>query len=388
MLNPFAAGVRLSRAASVAATFGLLAGSLVAGSLLAASSAHAQGAPAARPAPSQFARTWDETLAAAKKEGKLVVAGPSGKLWQDLLETFRKDYPDIKIQVTSFAGRDFWPRAVKEREVGQYLWDIRVGGAETQAFKLIESGGLAPVRDMYMSPEVADEANWYGGFNGMFLDYAKKYMPAFCAFDSPLVYTNEDFIKPGQITTFTDIVKPEWKGKIAMADPRGGSTIVSMGAIYKVFGPDFIKKLIVDQKPVVTQNTRQLVQWFAQGTYPIGMGMPTADVLRFQESGVNLKMGKVSGLDTWSAGVCGLQVLEPRPNPNATVVFVNWILSQAVQEKIMKATQLNSRRRGVPFGDPDRALDMEHIDKYMGTQTQEFEEPMASAKELIRNLMQ
>ncbi len=330
---------------------------------------------------------WDQTVAAAEKEGKLVVAGPSGKLWQSLLETFSEDYPKIKIQVTSFAGRDFWPRAVKEREVGKYLWDIRVGGAETQAYKLITEGGLASVRDMMLRPDVKDDKNWYGGVESMFLDYDKKFMPAFCAYDSPLVYYNQAVIPEGQISQFKEILDPKWRGKIALADPRGGSTIVHMGAIYKVFGPDFIKQLIVDQKPIITSNTRQLVTWFAQGQYPIALGMPNAEILRFEESGVELKLGLLSGVNTWSAGVCGMQVLEPRPNPNATTVFVNWLLSEKVQAKIMPAVQLNSRRRGIPFGDKDRALDMENLDKYMGTQTQDFEEAMANAKELIRTLL-
>ena len=115
--------------------------------------------------------------------------------------------------------------------------------------------------------------------------------------------------------------------------------------------------------------------------------MPSAEVVRFEESGVKLNLGQVSGLDTWSAGVCGLQVLEPRPNPNATVVFVNWILTQKVQAKIMAAVQLNSRHRNVPLGDPERGLDMDHLDKYMGTQTQDFEPAMAGAKDLIRGLL-
>lgn len=330
---------------------------------------------------------WDKIVAAAEKEGKLVVAGPSGKKWEGLLDTFSKDYPKIKIQVQSFAGRDFWPRAVKEREVGKYLWDIRVGGAETQVFKLMSEGGLAPVRDMMLRPDVKGEKNWYGGVDSMFLDDSKKFMPAFCAYKSPLAYYNQAVIPEGQISQFKEVLDPKWQGKIAMADPRGGSTIVSMGAIYKVLGPDFIKKLIVDQKPVITSNSRQLVSWFAQGQYPIALGMPNAELIRFEDSGVNLKMGELAGIDTWSAGVCGLQALEPRPNPNATIVFVNWILSEKVQKKIMAAVQLNSRRRGVPFGDPDRALDMEHLDQYMGTQTEEFAEAMASAKELIRSLI-
>jgi ABC-type Fe3+ transport system substrate-binding protein len=357
--------------------------------VLAFGGAAAASSPAsAQDAALDAAKVWVDTLAKAKKEGKLVVAGPAGKAWQTLLETFQKDYPDIKIQVTSFAGRDFWPRAIKEREVSQYLWDVRVGGAETQAFKMIESGGLAPVRDMFLLPEVTDESKWIGGIDASFLDYGKKYMEAFCGQESTFLYYNEDVIKPGEINTFADIVDPKWSGKITMADPRGGSTIVQMGAMYKAFGPDFIRKLIVDQKPVITSNTRQLVQWFAQGTYPIGIGMPTAELIRFESSGVDLKRHRVPGLEIWTPGTCGIQVLEPRPNPNATVVFVNWLLTQKVQARIMAGTQLNSRRNDVPLGDPERALDLNDLGKYMGAQTQDFEAPMADAKELIRTLMQ
>lgn len=330
---------------------------------------------------------WDATLSAAKKEGKLIVSGPSGKLWQTLLETFQKDYPDIKIQVTSFAGRDFWPRVIKEREVGRHLWDLRVGGTETQIYKLISEGALADVRPMLLLPEVADENNWYGGFKGVFLDNGKKYVPSFCAYDSPFVNYNTDVIKPGELKEFTDILDPKWRGKLVMADPRGGSTIIQMSAILKTYGPDFVRRMVVDQKPVITQNTRQLVTWFAQGQYPIGIGIPNAEVVRLQESGVKVNLAALTGLKTWSVGVCGLQVMEQRPNPNATVVFVNWILTKDVQENIMKAVQLNSRRKGVPFGDPERALDMDNIEQYTGTQTEEFVETMEQAKELIKNLL-
>jgi len=34
---------------------------------------------------------------------------------------FQKAYPKIKISVTPAASRDFWPRVIKEREVGQNL---------------------------------------------------------------------------------------------------------------------------------------------------------------------------------------------------------------------------------------------------------------------------
>src|SRR5262249_49747253 len=65
---------------------------------------------------------WDGIVAAAEKEGELNVSGPSGKIWRDELMAFQKAYPKIKLHVTPAASRDFWPRVLKEREIGQHLW--------------------------------------------------------------------------------------------------------------------------------------------------------------------------------------------------------------------------------------------------------------------------
>src|SRR5438105_3054497 len=69
---------------------------------------------------------WEQTVAAAKSEGKLVLSGPPGPLWRDGLLTFEQDYPDIKIDFSGQNSRDFWPRLFQERAAGQYLWDLRV----------------------------------------------------------------------------------------------------------------------------------------------------------------------------------------------------------------------------------------------------------------------
>src|ERR1700752_63535 len=86
---------------------------------------------------------WDAVVAAAEKEGQLDVSGPSGKLWHDQLMAFHAAYPKIRLNVTPQAGRDFWPRLIKEREVGQNLCDLRIGGADTEVYEFIEQGALA-----------------------------------------------------------------------------------------------------------------------------------------------------------------------------------------------------------------------------------------------------
>ncbi len=330
---------------------------------------------------------WDAVVAAAKKEGRLVVAGPSGRAWRDALLRFRKDYPDIKLSVTPFAGRDFWPKVLKERQVGKHLWDLRVGGAVATSWNMSSSGGIAEVKSMFMLPEVTDEKNWHGGFAHMFLDKGQKYFPTFCIYESTFAYYNKDVIKRDTLT-LRDMLKPEWKGKISMAEPSAGATLVSMAMLMqdKTYGQDYIRKLIETQKPVITENARQLMGWFVSGKYPISIGIPSSSIRRFESRGVKLNMGKVTGTLRWSPGVCGVQVLEPRPHPNATIVFVNWLFSKSTQAMLMPLVDLNSARKDVPVVNKERLVDYGKLDHYESGQTEKFRDAMIGAKKFIKGL--
>lgn len=330
---------------------------------------------------------WAEVVAAAEKEGALNVSGPSGKQWRDELIEFQKAYPKIKTEITPAASRDFWPRLMKEREIGQNLWDLRVGGADTQVYELISQNALASVRDMFILPEVANESNWHGGFDHMYTDNARKFAPSFCAYSSPLAHINPAFVKPDELKTFRDILDPKWKGKIVMDDPRGGSSAVSMAIVYKKFGPDFIRDLLTKQEVIISTNPRQIMGWFVSGKYPIALGIPNAAAQQFVDSGVKFEMGTVSGVDIWSVGVCGIQVMDKRPHPNATIVFVNWLLTKDVQARIMKSVRLNSRRKDVELGDPERAVDWSRIKDYVSGQSEDFYQAMADFKTLTRSIL-
>jgi iron(III) transport system substrate-binding protein len=330
---------------------------------------------------------WDAVVAAAEKEGQLDVSGPSGKLWHDQLMEFHTAYPKIRLNVTPAASRDFWPRLIKEREVGQNLWDLRIGGADTEVYEFIDKGALADVRAMFILPEVADEKAWHGGFEHMFTDDARRYSPSFGAHSSPLAYYNPRFVKPDELKTFRDLLDPRWKGKIALVDPRGGATAVSMAIVYKKFGADFVRDLLTRQEPVIVTNPRQIMDWFVAGKYPIAMGIPNASIQQFVNDGIKVELGQISGLDIWSVGVCGIQVPQPRPHPNATTLFVNWLLTRDVQTRIMTALRLNSRRKDVPLGDPEGAIDWSRYKDYVSGQSQEYYQAMADFKKLARSVL-
>ena len=60
---------------------------------------------------------WDEVVAAAKKEGELVIKGAPGQIYNEVFaEAFKKKYPDIKVSYTGLHGFESIPRITRERE--------------------------------------------------------------------------------------------------------------------------------------------------------------------------------------------------------------------------------------------------------------------------------
>ena len=173
-----------------------------------------------------------------------------------------------------------------------------------------------------------------------------------------------------------------------MAEPSAGATLVSMAVLMKdkKYGEKFIRQFIEGQKPVITRNRRQLMGWFVSGKYPISIGIPSSSIRRFKKRGVKLNMGKVTGTKRWSPGVCGAQVLNPRPHPNATMVFVNWLFSKKTQEMIMPVVGLNSARKGVPIANKGRAIDYGKLDEYKSGQTEKYRAAMIKAKKFVKGL--
>jgi ABC-type Fe3+ transport system substrate-binding protein len=329
-------------------------------------------APLAAAAQGAATLGWEQTVAAANQEGALVMSGPSGKVWRDQLMEFAKSYPAIKLDITPFASRDFWPRVTKEREVGEYLWDLRVGGADAPSYNLKNQGVLAPIRPLLALPEVLDETKWMGGLDGLFLDKEKTYFVAFAAYDSQSLYYNRAKIDGAGLTT-KSLTDAKWRGKISMADPRAGASLNTLSVMDKVYGDAFVEQLMSAQAPVITKEPRQQMDWLSSGRYPIAFGLPSIAFVEYGQRGGRVdEFVKVPGLQLWSPGVGGIQVPSKGPHPAATKLFVNWLLSREVQARLMPAVQLNSRRADVKPGDPETALDPAQIASSIATQSEDL----------------
>ncbi len=331
---------------------------------------------------------WEETLAAAKREGTVVLSGPTRELWRRVLMTFEQDFPEIEVQYTGANSRDFWPRVYRERELGQYLWDLRVGGPDPQVYAAKDKGVLDPVRPLLLLPEVVDESKWAGGLDGIFFDKEKKYVVGFANFVSFMAYVNRDIIPETEFQSIADLTNPRWKGKIVIQDPRGGAGLNSLQVMLKLYGEDFLKDLLTQQDLVVTSDLRQETEWLIRGRYPIAIGLVPDAFLVFQEQGLkfNIKSLKDSGRSV-STGTAGIQLLNRTLHPNAAKVYINWLLTKEVQTRISAATHQNSRHLEVPPADPEAVPDPQRLDAYIPSQVEELLPIRQRAQQLTIELL-
>jgi iron(III) transport system substrate-binding protein len=315
---------------------------------------------------------WDRAVAAARREGKVVISGPTRELWRQNLLTFEQDFPGIQVEYTGSNSRDFWPRLFRERELGQYLWDVRVGGPDPQVYEAKERGALDPVRPLLLLPEVTDE-HWFGGRDRMFFDKEREYVLGFANFVAHMVFVNRDIVPEAELDSVRDLLDPRWKGEIVIQDPRGGAGLNALQVFMLAYGEGMLTELLTRQALVVANDVRQQAEWVIRGRYPIAIGLTPDAFLVFQEQGLALNIRPLKdGGRSISTGTAGIQLLNRAPHPNAAKVYVNWLLTRAVQARLATATKQNSRRLDVPPADPESVPDDARPDDYIVSQAEQW----------------
>jgi iron(III) transport system substrate-binding protein len=310
-------------------------------------------APAAMGAPAQAAwqAEWDKVVAAARQEGRVVVVGPPGDLYRTALTAFEKAYPGIQLEYTGASGRDFAPKVLAERDAGQYLVDVHVGGAGTPNFQLKPRGTFDPIKSGLILPDVLDDSKWVGGFDAGFMDKEGQFVYAFQGAIVPTVWVNRDVIAAGELTRVEQLTDPQWRGKISWDDPRrtgyGGS---DAGHFLMVLGEDWLRRAL-SQDNVVSGDLRQQVEWIVRGTYPIAIGMDATHLATYQRQGLGQSVrpldrrseegGRLS--PAWGDAM----LVNRAPHPNAARVYLNWLRSKDGQTAWAQTTGENSRRTDV-----------------------------------------
>lgn len=334
---------------------------------------------------------WEKTLAAARKEGKVVVyALSSGPVIKDTAPQFKKKF-GFELEVLALdRGPLLTAKLFSERKAGIYLADIYSGGTNT-FFGVMKPAGMGePMEPVLVLPEVVDPKVWYDG-NLPWLD-SDKTLFRYYAFPNNTVAVNTNFVKPDELTSYYDLLNPKWKGKILMNDPTiAGVGIKSFSAIgYKILNLDYFRQL-AQLEPMIIRDQRLQVEWLAKEKYHILLFPRPAPMMEFKRAGAPVSYGKPFKEGTYLSAGSALALISKAPHPNAAKVFVNWFLSREGQ-LAMSPEGMQSSRVDTPTDNLDPTMIRQTGVKYfLGTDTEEWvardPEFMKNATEILGNLI-
>jgi iron(III) transport system substrate-binding protein len=275
-------------------------------------------------------KEWNETLAAAKKEGRVAVAGSPDPVMRN--EVIPKFTSRFGILVEFIAGRasQYISKVQTERSAGIYSVDLFMTGVDSTVNTLYPEKLIDPLRPLMILPEVVDPAKWKTG-KLWFIEPEQRFVLRVFRSVSSLFFYNADHVKAEELRSSKDLLNPKWRGKISTDDPMiAGTGAANAAMLYAELGGDFVKRLYIDQKPVFSRERRQYTDWLARGTYPICLSCREDDVKSLRQEG--FKLMEVFELSDITPRVNGspwlLTLANKAPHPSAARVFANWIASK------------------------------------------------------------
>jgi iron(III) transport system substrate-binding protein len=292
---------------------------------------------------SNWQAEWERTVQAAKKEGalSLYMYQGEGEL-AAMAQQFQKKFPEINVTVTPGRGNTFAPKIMAERRAGKYLVDAYIAGATTAYEWFYRGKILNSVRAALILPEVLDESKWWLGQHH-YIDAENQYIFVYLGNVSEYVSYHTKSVEPGEIRSYADFLQPKWKGKILSRDPKiSGSQRIGLRGFYHTpeLGGEFIRRLYSEMDVTLTQEIRQATDWLAHGKFAICFFC--SEILKVKAQGLPVEEFRTA---QWkesraiSAGNMGSIILPTQaPHPNATRVFVNWLLSREGQIALQRAT--------------------------------------------------
>jgi iron(III) transport system substrate-binding protein len=282
---------------------------------------------------------WDRLVAAAQKEGKVVVLGPpDARVRQELPAAFKARF-GVTVEYIGGRSSESSAKLRAERSAGVYSVDVVFAGSDTMAGVYYAEKMLAPLKSELFLPDAVDPSKWKRG-SLWFTDPEETYVLRLFNTAGAALYINTDHVKPGELKAARDLLDPKWKGKISAHDPTvSGSGIGQATRFYLQFGEDFVRRLYVDQKPIIARDRRQLADWVARGTHPISLDGEDDTLERLRKEGLPIqavyKLDHMRG--TLSAGIGQMGLVNRAPNPNAAKLFVNWMASKEGLEVFARA---------------------------------------------------
>lgn len=309
--------------------------------LLLVALAFAQGVPA------QDAKL----VAEAKKEGKVVVYG---SMEQDIFEGVRQSFEKkfaLSVEYWRASGAAVLERVITERRANKALFDVVLNNAGPMEIMLADGAFVnyhSPLAKNFPAEVVHPQLG-----------------PSYRTGVVGIIY-NKSIITPDKAPkTLEDLLKPEYRGKLAFADPtRGAVALMWPASLHKLMGKDraddYLRRLAAT-KPIMVEGVLNAAERATTGETPIAISY-LKYVATFGLRGAPLdyvRMDKMLGHNH------AIALSSKAPRPNGGKAFIDHFLSDESLKIIAKHGEFVTRK-GIypPIADAEKIqiVEMDELD--------------------------
>ncbi|MDR2112338.1 MAG: ABC transporter substrate-binding protein [Candidatus Accumulibacter sp.] len=232
------------------------------------------------------------------------------------LNVSRKKMPSLNVQQVTGGTGALMKRiqAESKNPRGDILWS---GGFGTL-------GAYKEYMEPYKSPDLAAIPAEFRGPNDLWVGTNVHLM---------VIMVNEKQLKGMPVpTTWSDLMKPEWKGKFAITDPSKSATAYQLVyGLLKQFGRDGLEKIAANA--IVTSSSGTTYKGTAMGEYPIGLTIEYA--AQEYVAGGQKEIRLVYPSEGSYLAPEGMFIIKGAKNPEAAKAFYNILLSKEMQQELL-----------------------------------------------------
>lgn len=291
--------------------------------------------------PAGYPATYAETIAAAKKEGKVVIYSSTDTVAANpLIKDFQALYPGISVEYNDMNTTEIYNRFISEVAAGGGSADVLWSSSMDLQIKLVSEGnGLA-----YASPELPQVPAWANFKNTA---YGTTYEPIAFVYNKRLL-TGADIPQ-----SHADLVKvlaaspDKWKGKFTTYDIEKsgvGFMLITQDSKQNPQFWDFVKAMGA-VGPRFQSSSGTMMERISSGENVLGYNIfASYAVLRMKKDpGIGYVLPK-----DYTLVMSRVQFISAKAkNPSAAKLWTDYILSKRGQQIIASQADLGSIRSDV-----------------------------------------
>jgi iron(III) transport system substrate-binding protein len=266
-------------------------------------------------------------LGEAKKEGSLALYTslniPESK---PLLDEFVKRYSFIKGDLVHLSGTSLITRILGEARAGRHTADVILS-----RLSFITILQQAKLLGQYKSPELK-------GLREDFRD-REAYWAAATLNTTVFVY-NARMVKPENVPkSYDDLLQPFWKDKISMDTESFDWFETQLDTRGKEKGLEFMKRLKA-QNPILRRGRTAQLELLAAGEFPVLLEAYSHRAEKMKEKGAPVEWISFEPVTVVPFAVV---IAANAPHPNASRLFVDFVLSREGQMVFKKIGRIPAR---------------------------------------------